>query len=109
MKIQTKYADGMLLVYLSGELDHHTAKTILTEIENALNRYLPRQCVLDLTGLRFMDSSGIAVILRLQRQMKQMEGEMWIIHPGSQPGRVLDASGIDGIVQVKTLESEKSK
>ena len=43
-------------------------------IEDAVEEYLPRRCVLDLTGVSFMDSSGIAVILKTDRLLRQTGG-----------------------------------
>ena len=70
-----------------------------------LDEYLPRDCVLDLNGLSFMDSSGIAVIIRLNQRMKSLGGRMWIENPAKQPLRVLDAAGIDRLVPVATGKS----
>ena len=77
----------------------------MREIDELLDEYLPRDCVLDLNGLSFMDSSGIAVIIRLNQRMKSLGGRMWIENPAKQPLRVLDAAGIDRLVPVATGKS----
>ncbi|MBO5556862.1 MAG: STAS domain-containing protein [Oscillospiraceae bacterium] len=100
MKISTEYRTGRLTIYLSGELDHHEARCTMHSIDELLDEYLPRDCVLDLAGLQFMDSSGIAVIIRVSRRMKDLGGRSWIENPARQPRRVIDASGIDRLVPV---------
>jgi len=105
MNVQTDYERGVLTLRLSGELDHHSAREALQEIERAMDRYLPRRCELDLTGLSFMDSSGIAVIVRAQKRMRETGGRIWLIQPFAQPLKVLTASGIDRLVPIKCLES----
>jgi len=47
-----------------------------------------------------MDSSGIALIIRVSRRMKEVGGRAWIENPAKQPMRVIDASGIDRLVPV---------
>ena len=47
-----------------------------------------------------MDSSGIAVILRLHKRMKLTGGRLAVIDPAPQPLRVLDASGIERLVPI---------
>ena len=69
-------------------------------IDELLDEYLPRDCALDMSGLSFMDSSGIAVIIRVSRRMKNLGGRAWIENPARQPQRVIDASGIDRLVPV---------
>ena len=100
MTISTSFKSGRLTVFLAGELDHHEARETLRSLEGLLDEYLPRDCALDLSGLSFMDSSGIALIVRLSRRVAEMGGRLWIENPARQPGRVLDASGIDRLVPV---------
>ena len=104
MKIASEYSDGRLTVFLAGELDHHSAKTAVDGIADSIDRYLPRDLVLDLTQLGFMDSSGIALIIRMSRRMKNLGGRAWIENPAKQPLRVIDASGIDRLVPVATVK-----
>ena len=100
MTISTSFKSGRLTVFLAGELDHHEARETLRSLEGLLDEYLPRDCALDLSALSFMDSSGIALIVRLSRRVAEMGGRLWIENPARQPGRVLDASGIDRLVPV---------
>ena len=100
MNINTAYNSGKLTVYLAGELDHHEARRTIHAIEELLDEYMPRDCVLDMSGLNFMDSSGIAVIIRVSRRMKTIGGRAWIENPAKQPLRVIDAAGIDRLVPV---------
>ena len=100
MKIYSAYREGRLTVYLQGELDQHEARGAIAMIDRLLDEYLPRECALDLGGLSFMDSSGIALILKLHRRMAGGGGRAWIENAASQPLRVLDASGIDRVVNI---------
>jgi len=63
VKIFSEYSDGSLTLYLDGELDHHSVKQSMSVIDQLLGEFLPRVCVLDLSRLSFMDSSGIALAL----------------------------------------------
>ena len=54
-----------LTVSLSGELDHHRVKGVIRELEGEIDRLLPQQLVVDCAGVTFMDSAGIAILLRL--------------------------------------------
>lgn len=100
MTINAAYSAGRLTVYLLGELDHHEARSAVRSIEELLDEYMPRDCVLELSQLSFMDSSGIALIIRTGRLMKEQGGRLWIENPSKQPRRVIDASGIDRLIPV---------
>lgn len=101
MEIQAKSADRNLLLEISGELDHHGAKGALRELELAIDAALPNKLVLDFAGVTFMDSSGIALILRAQQRMRLMDGSLLVRNVPQQARRVLDAAAIGRLVTIK--------
>ncbi|MEG1632881.1 MAG: STAS domain-containing protein [Oscillospiraceae bacterium] len=101
MKISTNYTSGRLELRLAGELDHHSARDAMRAIDGYLDEFLPRDSVLDMSELTFMDSSGIALILKLEKRMRETGGRCSVQNPAKQPLRVIDASGIDRVVSVK--------
>lgn len=100
MKIYSQEQSGVLRLRFTGELDHHDAKSSMKLIEDMIDEALPRDCIIDLSGLSFMDSSGIAVILRVGKRMNDMGGRAWVENPAGQPLRVLEASGVERVVRV---------
>ena len=102
MKVLSTYRDGRLTLYLQGELDHHEAAGALKRIARALDDYLPRDCVIDMGSLSFMDSSGIALILKVNKLMAETGGRAWVENAKNQPLKVLDASGIERLLRVTT-------
>ena len=98
MNISAAFASGRLTLYLSGELDHHAAAETMKVIDEVLERYMPRSCALDMSGVSFMDSSGIAVIINTGRKMRSLGGDISVENPMGQARRVLDASGIGRLV-----------
>ena len=101
MKIRAESKEGVLRLRLMGELDHHAANAAMREIDGILDRLLPRDCALDLSGLNFMDSSGIALILKAQQRMKLLDGSLLVCHVPEQAKRVLDAAGIGRLVTIR--------
>lgn len=104
MKVLSSFREGRLTLYLKGELDHHEAAAVLRKITRTLDDYLPRDCVIDMAGLTFMDSSGIALILKISRLMAETGGRAWVENARSQPLKVIDASGIDRLVKIAVAE-----
>ena len=103
MNISTAYASGRLTIYLGGELDHHAARETMQSITELLDEYLPRECALDFSGLRFMDSSGVALIVRVSRRMRELGGSLSVENPVGQARRVLSCAGVDKIVHLATI------
>ena len=101
MEMEVKSADRNLLLELRGEVDHHGAREALRQLELAVDAALPRLLVLDLAGVTFMDSSGIALILRAQQRMALLDGSVLVRSVPPQARRVLDAAGIGRLVTIK--------
>ena len=101
MKINAKSMDRNLLLELSGEIDHHGARDAMRELELAVDAALPKKLVLDMTGVTFMDSSGIALILRAQQRMRLLDGSILVCHVPEQAKRVLDDAGIGRLVTIR--------
>ena len=97
--------DGRLTVALTGEIDHHCAKSYIQAIEAKIEAYVPDICVLDFQEVSFVDSSGIAVVINALRSMAQIEGKLLLTGISPQPMRVFRASGIDKLVQIKEAVS----
>ena len=97
--------DGQLTLALTGEIDHHRAKELIQTIENKIEAYLPRECVLDFSDVTFMDSSGIAVVINALRCMARIEGKLLLTGINRQPMKVFRASGIDKLVEIKEAVS----
>lgn len=88
-----------LIASLSGELDHHGAKSVMEELDRKIDIALPRQLTLDLKELTFTDSSGIAVLLRAWRRMAQVQGAMRVINTPAQADKVFRAAGLDKMIR----------
>ena len=101
MEINAKSVDRNLLLELSGEIDHHSARNAMREMELAVDAALPKKLVLDMTGVTFMDSSGIDLILRAQQRMRLLDGSLLVCHVPEQAKRVLDAAGIGRLVTIR--------
>ena len=57
------FREGTLTLCPRGEIDHHTARAIREEIDRQLLEHKPSCFILSLSGIHFMDSSGLGLIL----------------------------------------------
>lgn len=83
----------MVTVLCSGELDIATAPDVDRVIADAMKSDGPRLVCLDWSGLTFMDSTGIRLLLTTVRRCKEAGLDLiWRLSPQAQ--RALDAVGI---------------
>ena len=87
-----------LLVGLDGELDHYCAQSVRRELDGMLRDPTVRQLILDFSGLTFMDSSGIGVILGRYRVLRERGGSMGVMHMNDHVSRIFHMSGMDRVI-----------
>ncbi len=95
MKITGSCQGGVLTLRFQGDMDHHVSGNAMEALSERIDAFLPRKCVLDLRGVSFMDSSGIALIFRAEKKMRELEGFLFLSGVPEQPMRVLRAAGAD--------------
>ncbi len=91
----------LLLVYLSGELDHHTARTIREQTDTAIAMKQPRHLILDFKNVTFMDSAGIGLVMGRYRVMQSYKGTMEVRGVTSQTKKLFELAGIGSIAIIK--------
>ena len=105
MRFTSYLQDGHLTVVLTGEIDHHCAKSYINSITAKIEAYTPRLCTLDFQEVTFMDSSGIAVVINALRNMTRIQGKLELSGLNAQPLKVFRTSGIDKLVEIKEAVS----
>lgn len=87
-----------LTARVAGEVDHHAARDLMLQLSREIDAALPRALELDLGGVSFMDSSGIAVVLRSYKRMKELGGSLTLRTVPPQAAKVLKAAGVDKLI-----------
>jgi stage II sporulation protein AA (anti-sigma F factor antagonist) len=97
--------ENVLLIRLSGELDHHAAETLKKEWQATMKANGAKHVILNLESLSFMDSSGLGVILGRYKEVTQLGGEMVVCSISPAVKRLFDMSGLFKIIRLE--ENEK--
>lgn len=90
-----------LYAAIDGEVDHHRARELLAELDRQLDLQLPRSVTLDLGEVSFMDSSGIAILLRARQRVSALGGALRVVHVPEQAAKVLRAAGVDKLMDLE--------
>ena len=87
-------AGGTLAAYPSGEIDHHAAQTLRREIDAQIDTQMPELLALDFSGVTFMDSSGVGLILGRGKYIASLGGRLTVQNPPPQICKMLDLAKI---------------
>ncbi|WP_102345700.1 anti-sigma F factor antagonist [Bacillus sp. Marseille-P3661] len=105
LNIHLETKNNVLLIRLTGELDHHTAEELRTKVTNAIEKNKIVHIVLNLEELTFMDSSGLGVILGRYKQIQSQGGEMLVCSISPAVKRLFEMSGLFKIIRL--VDDEK--
>ena len=84
-----------------GEIDHHSASKLRRELDAAIAREAPETLVLVLSGVDFMDSSGLGLVMGRLRTMQQRGGNLIIRDPNDDVARILDMAGMENFIRIE--------
>ena len=101
MEMTVRQEERCLEIALIGELDHHAAREIGGRLDRAIEAALPLRLVLDWSGVTFMDSSGIALLIRARQRMQELGGTADVCGAAAQARRVLDAAGLQRYLTIR--------
>lgn len=88
------YKEGNLKFDLNEELDMNACKELRTIIDGYIIKYQPNEVVLNLSGVKFMDSSGIGLLIGRYNLVKLMASRLTILNPSDNVKRILELSSI---------------
>lgn len=64
MVIDYDETDKLLKFKITEEIDHHWLELIRRQIDDEIERYVPKKVVFDFDKVSFMDSAGIGMLIR---------------------------------------------
>ena len=87
-----------LIVRIETELDQRAAGQIRGELDGLLRDPMIRHLVLDLSGITFMDSSGIGLIIGRYKLLAKRGGSVSVKNADARVNRIFEMSGLYRIV-----------
>ncbi|GGG56832.1 STAS domain-containing protein [Hymenobacter sp. 5516J-16] len=109
MKTETAVRDGILFVRLTGDLiGSPDTQQLLQSVDQHLGDEL-RHCTVDLSGIRYINSTGIGVLVSLLTKFRSRGGEMVLINPADHPRKMLALTKLNAIFSIADDEQSAAQ
>jgi stage II sporulation protein AA (anti-sigma F factor antagonist) len=92
VNISTK--DDIMIAGLAGEIDHHAARDMREAIDAAVASERPEVLNLDFSNVKFMDSSGIGLIMGRFKLVSSLGGKLRVVNVPKRLERIIKLSGL---------------
>ena len=100
MRTERFEVDGStMVIHLKEDLDHHNAVYIREMADSYVEKYPITKIIFDFSGVEFMDSSGIGVIMGRYKQMSYVNGAVYVRGIGKNVDRIFQMSGLYKLVK----------
>ena len=99
--------NDVLVVRVVGEIDHHSAVSVRTGIDEKLSAERPLKVYLELSGVDFMDSSGLGLIMGRYALVKRYGGTLAVLDPSPAVLKIMKLAGMERMVSILRTKAKK--
>jgi anti-anti-sigma factor len=100
-RVEAEQRGLLCVIRLHGEVDISNDKEVLAAIEMAVPHSALR-LIVDLTHTTYLDSAGLALLLRLAERLQARRQQMGIVAPVESPVRtVLELTGLPRVIPLE--------
>lgn len=110
MNVTVEASGSVVIAYLIGEIDHHTAGDVREKIDSALKFKRPSHLIIDFRNVTFMDSSGIGLVMGRYRMIQSLSSmaTLEIKNVTAQTKKIMELAGLGRIAIIKELSNEQN-
>lgn len=98
MDIKFTKEERNLIIKINGEIDHHTAEEVRTKVDNEYSRSNSKNIIFDFSGITFMDSSGIGMVIGRYKATEKQGGKVVVCSISGDAKRIFNISGLQKII-----------
>ena len=106
LKVETRNArEGVAVVVLGGEVDVYTSPRLKQEVLDLLNGGTSK-LVVDLSGVEYLDSTGLGVLIGGLKRARERDGDLKLICDNVRILRIFEITGLTKIFDIYRSEAE---
>ena len=106
MKYTSEIKGDVLIIRLSGDLiGENGGANILDVAATAIQQQI-KQCIIDISDVRYINSSGIGLLITVLTKFRNKGGEVFLLKPSESVKKLLVITKLNAIFQVIQKEDE---
>ncbi len=111
MNVTIESSGNLVIAYLIGEIDHHTATQVRDKIDSVIKFKKPGHLIIDFRNVTFMDSSGIGLVMGRYRLIKSISSAstLEIKNVTRQTKKIMELAGLGRIAIIKETNNDENE
>ncbi len=98
--VVVRVLDGHALLAVKGDVDAYTGPNLIECLTAAVDES-DGDVTLDMSGVSFIDSSGIAILVATAKQLRQRGNELVVDSPPRMVAKVMEMTGVTKLVRLE--------
>jgi anti-sigma B factor antagonist len=109
MNFKHEIINNKLVLRLSGDLiGEDNGASVIEVVADAIQKKV-MTCIVDISGLRYINSSGIGVLITILTKFRNKGGEVYLMKPSESVQKLLVITKLNAIFQIIQSEEEVLK
>lgn len=109
MKYSSEIKNDILILHLEGDLiGENDGANVLQVASSAVQQNI-KSCIVDISALRYINSSGIGVLITILTKFRNKGGEVYLLNPSESVKKLLVITKLNAIFHVIKSEDEVIK
>lgn len=104
MNATIEVSGELIIAYLFGEIDHHTAGDIREALDTKISLHRPKHLIIDFKNVSFMDSSGIGLVMGRYQALQSFHATLELRGVSAQTKKLFELAGIGSIAIIKEVQ-----
>lgn len=100
MNYLTQIEKDVLILQLEGDLIGENESQLISELAAYLNEGVVKNCVVDISKIRFINSSGIGILITILTKFRNKGGDVTLMKPSDQVKKLLIITKLNSIFTV---------
>ena len=106
MKFEQLTKNNVFIIKLSGDLiGEHSGANLLDAVSNSIQKNV-LTCIVDISELRYINSSGIGVLITILTKFRNKGGEVYLMNPSDNVKKLLVITKLNAIFHIVQSEEE---
>jgi anti-sigma B factor antagonist len=106
MTFTEEFRNNRVIYRIQGDLISEKESAELVQAADAALQQQKNQCVIDISDLRYINSSGIGVLITLLTKFRNRGGDVFLINPSESVQKLLIITKLNSIFNVIRSENE---
>lgn len=98
-----------VIAVIDGEIDHHRAKGLRESIDERIYTDRPKCFMADMSGVTFMDSSGLGLILGRFTLCRELGVDFKLLSPSDEVMKIIELAGAQRLIRIEKRADEKTQ